>query len=335
MKNLLGVALGNEGSLVINRRLAEMFDCKDAALVLQYLIARQNITGPEFTCNAKKLEIHCIIGEHKRRSIFKKLKKESILEIVRKGAPAQNFFSIKIKNLETRYLESEDQESRIPETTAIIEGDVKSSVEIKNLETRNQESVYIYNKEVIHKKEFLGKSSFCNEKKKDNEFLEKNSSHALKEKSPLGLNDECFNFVQSLKENPSKLNKKGGNLTIQTKIQPEIRGKGKSLKKQQLKAEMIIFSSEVISYLNAMANKKYKPESPETLKVISKKVQEGFQILDFKSVIDIKTSEWKSSREMNRYLRPATLFGPKFESYLNSAPIKKEDPVKKAFLDQI
>ena len=49
-----------------------------------------------------------------------------------------------------------------------------------------------------------------------------------------------------------------------------------------------------------MANKNYRSESPETLKVIGKKVNEGFGIKEFKKVIEIKSSEWKNSFERNR-----------------------------------
>ena len=38
---------------------------------------------------------------------------------------------------------------------------------------------------------------------------------------------------------------------------------------------------------------------------------------DFKKVIDIKVQEWGKNEKMNKYLRPETLFGTKFESYLN------------------
>ena len=45
---------------------------------------------------------------------------------------------------------------------------------------------------------------------------------------------------------------------------------------------------------------------------------------DFKSVIDKKSKEWLGTN-MERYLRPDTLFGTKFESYLNqNIPSKKD-----------
>ena len=39
-------------------------------------------------------------------------------------------------------------------------------------------------------------------------------------------------------------------------------------------------------------------------------------------VIDNKTKEWLNNKEMCQYLRPETLFGTKFESYLNQKQVK-------------
>ena len=39
---------------------------------------------------------------------------------------------------------------------------------------------------------------------------------------------------------------------------------------------------------------------------------------DFKTVIDKKCAEWLGNPKMEQYLRPETLFGTKFESYLNA-----------------
>ena len=38
-------------------------------------------------------------------------------------------------------------------------------------------------------------------------------------------------------------------------------------------------------------------------------------------VIDVKTAEWLNDSDMSKYLRPTTLFGAKFESYLNQKPV--------------
>jgi len=43
---------------------------------------------------------------------------------------------------------------------------------------------------------------------------------------------------------------------------------------------------------------------------------------DFKTVIDKKCVEWMNDEKMEKFLRPVTLFGPKFESYLNQLSVK-------------
>ena len=45
---------------------------------------------------------------------------------------------------------------------------------------------------------------------------------------------------------------------------------------------------------------------------------------DFKKVIDWKVSQWTGNKEMEKYLRPETLFGTKFEGYLNEVPSTKK-----------
>ena len=74
--------------------------------------------------------------------------------------------------------------------------------------------------------------------------------------------------------------------------------------------------SSIISYLNKKAHTKYRPSSSKTKTLIKARLNEGFTEDDFKKVIDNKTEEWLNS-DMEKYLRPETLFGTKFESYLN------------------
>lgn len=75
--------------------------------------------------------------------------------------------------------------------------------------------------------------------------------------------------------------------------------------------------NNIIVYLNEKAKTNYKPTTPKTQSLIRARVNEGFTKEDFKKVIDNKTAEWLGS-DMEKYLRPETLFGTKFESYLNS-----------------
>ena len=81
----------------------------------------------------------------------------------------------------------------------------------------------------------------------------------------------------------------------------------------------------IVSYLNESAGKNYRSTTPKTRTLIRARFKEGFNSDDFKKVIDNKVAVWKDDQKMNRYLRPETLFGTKFESYLNDEP---QQPVR-------
>jgi len=87
---------------------------------------------------------------------------------------------------------------------------------------------------------------------------------------------------------------------------------------------------EIVNYLNGALGSNYK-HSTETTKVsIQARFNQGFTVEDFKQVIDVKVKDWGSRRDMVQYLRPQTLFGTKFESYLNQkeATESREDELK-------
>ncbi len=79
----------------------------------------------------------------------------------------------------------------------------------------------------------------------------------------------------------------------------------------------IVEIEKIVNYLNDKSGKKYKHTTPKTQKCIRARLKEGFDFDDFKTVIDKKCKQWKDDPTMNRYLRPETLFSPKFEGYLN------------------
>ena len=77
--------------------------------------------------------------------------------------------------------------------------------------------------------------------------------------------------------------------------------------------------SSVIDYLNEKTERtgkeKYSSTSTKTQKLIKARLREKYELEDFKTVIDKKCKEWLGT-DMEKYLRPETLFGNKFESYL-------------------
>ena len=80
--------------------------------------------------------------------------------------------------------------------------------------------------------------------------------------------------------------------------------------------------AEIVDYLNHKAGTSYRSTSKDTQKHIRARLKEKFTVEDFYRVIDKKTKEWKGT-EMEKFLRPGTLFGTKFESYLNQKEGKK------------
>lgn len=74
--------------------------------------------------------------------------------------------------------------------------------------------------------------------------------------------------------------------------------------------------SDIIKYLNEATNKSFKV-TQKWRDLIKARWNEGQRLDDFKKVIDVKTNQWLNNQEMNKYLRPATLFGNKFDDYLN------------------
>lgn len=82
----------------------------------------------------------------------------------------------------------------------------------------------------------------------------------------------------------------------------------------------------IVDYLNQKAGTKYKASSKKTQTCIHARLAEGFTIDDFKVVIDKKCADWLGDAKMEQYLRPETLFGTKFESYLN-AKVTRQQPM--------
>ena len=82
--------------------------------------------------------------------------------------------------------------------------------------------------------------------------------------------------------------------------------------------------SLVIDYLNKKASTNYRSTTKNTQSFINARVKEGYTVEDFKKVIDSKSREWLGT-DFEKYLRPATLFGTKFENYLNEA--NKKTPI--------
>lgn len=75
----------------------------------------------------------------------------------------------------------------------------------------------------------------------------------------------------------------------------------------------------LIKYLNEKTGRAFH-NTEANRKLIKARLHDGFTKKDFKLVIDYKSTEWKDNKDMQKYLRPNTLFAPShFDDYLNEA----------------
>lgn len=106
----------------------------------------------------------------------------------------------------------------------------------------------------------------------------------------------------------------------QTKNKP--RNKPKTNQKNDTEDKEIY--KRIIDYLNSRCGTRYTEKNKQTKESIHARLEEKFTEEDFYTVIDKKCNEWLGT-EMEKYLRPQTLFGTKFESYLNQNIIKEQN----------
>ena len=77
---------------------------------------------------------------------------------------------------------------------------------------------------------------------------------------------------------------------------------------------------EIIDYLNSKTGKNYRDNVQKNRSLIKARWSEGYRLDDFKHVIDNMVKDW-SGTKYAKYLRPETLFGTKFDGYLNQGNI--------------
>jgi len=87
-------------------------------------------------------------------------------------------------------------------------------------------------------------------------------------------------------------------------------------------ANSLSLNDEIIQILNEATGSSFRSKTPKTVSLIKARTSEGFTLDDFKTVIEHKASQWKTDPSMRQFLRPETLFGTKFEGYLNDAKRK-------------
>lgn len=133
------------------------------------------------------------------------------------------------------------------------------------------------------------------------------------------VNYDIYQSSENYERNAEQSNEKEMNATRTQRDANNINKNDKKEKNEKNDKELYI---SIVEYLNSKTNKNFKSTSKATQNIINARINEGFTIDDFKKVIDHKTTSWINDVKMSEYLRPQTLFGTKFESYLNEGGIK-------------
>ncbi|MFA5669892.1 MAG: conserved phage C-terminal domain-containing protein [Candidatus Cloacimonas sp.] len=107
-------------------------------------------------------------------------------------------------------------------------------------------------------------------------------------------------------------------------------GKSQRIKNKQstknnncLEEQLVSNIVEIVEHLNQVCRTNYKHTSAKTKTLVKTRLKDGFTLEDFKKVHITKFAEWYGT-DMQKYLRPETLYGTKFESYLNQTPTDYE-----------
>ncbi len=100
-------------------------------------------------------------------------------------------------------------------------------------------------------------------------------------------------------------------------------------KKKERDPELMATAAQVIMALNSVCKMSFRLDAKKNVDPIIARLNEGFTLDNFVTVIKSKANEWGKSEKMCHFLRPETLFGPKFEQYLQTA--KPIDATNKSY----
>ena len=93
--------------------------------------------------------------------------------------------------------------------------------------------------------------------------------------------------------------------------------------KESLSKDIVL---QIITHLNEKAKTNYSPKTKITTEYINGRIADGFKLDDFFYVIDVKCEDWIGDLEMEKFLRPKTLFATSnFEGYLNQKRERKSN----------
>lgn len=149
-------------------------------------------------------------------------------------------------------------------------------------------------------------------------------------KTPIVIKPASVITHEPPSEHAKKLN---GQFLLGIEVQPVIKEKQKKEKPKKIDQSNI--SAEIIKYLNECTGFELRTDIQSNQTPIAALLNKKYTPEDIKMVIEFKVREWLGT-EMQKYLRPSTLFGNKhFDEYLNQArnPFSKTNKTAQQFYD--
>jgi uncharacterized phage protein (TIGR02220 family) len=146
--------------------------------------------------------------------------------------------------------------------------------------------------------------------------------------------DEKTNKTQETSGFLNNLTKpiKGVKEKVKEKVKEIVKEKDKSEKSICNKRETA--TQQVVSFILDDLNKRlslergFKGAVENTKQIIQSRMSEGYSKEDFITVNQKKVKQWLDDPGMSKFLRPETLYGNKFEGYLNEVTINQVNTIK-------
>ena len=143
-------------------------------------------------------------------------------------------------------------------------------------------------------------------------------------------------YYESYKKGPNNAAPETGGADLGTSDcgKPQV-GESPTTKKQNTKKENTKKEISIVEFAVLKLNEYTKSDFRATTKGTQTKVKalekQRFTKEDIDLVIRFKTKEWLNNADMRQYLRPETLFGSHFESYLQAAKLAGKPSINRAF----
>lgn len=188
--------------------------------------------------------------------------------------------------------------------------------------TEEQESIWINLKRPID----ISKKQALNVQKRWSENTKKDTKLDTKQNTKLDTK------TNTKKDTQSKMSMSMSNVNV------DLENKGVTGGKETFKVAsdgslLSETTKRVIDKLNDLAGTNFRSSSSGTKAKIQARLNEGYTLDDFIVVIENKVADWKGT-DMAKYLRPETLFGNKFEGYLNQSRKVTGNPFIESLMEE-